>query len=116
MTDIPRSKKGRRLRQAGTVVKLGWNSLEAAERLNLCPTSFNELVKSHELYKPDNSRTVKGINPLNTPLWSDELLQLIFDARHITPQGIRRFSDDEALAIRRSMEERRRSEYLELVC
>lgn len=97
------------------VPRLAWTLEQSATRLGLSVRTFYELRESHPLYEPDGSRCL-GENPKrDMPLWSEDLIRLIAFSRSLTAQKVRQLTDDEALAVRRSMEESKRRQYLALI-
>ncbi|MCD7897648.1 MAG: hypothetical protein LUG50_13395 [Planctomycetaceae bacterium] len=87
------------------------NPLEFAALLGISKRALMNERKKHSLYDPDGSRTVSG-RKKEMPLWSAELVTLIAFARSTTAQGVRQLSDDEALAIRRAKESKKREYFL----
>lgn len=95
------------------VVPLFWTVDEVATMLRLSASSF-EIVRKHPFYEPDSTRVVKkGRGNKKLPLWSTELVELFKDARREVVPGVRMFSDDEGLRVRRGLLESKRKEYIE---
>lgn len=95
-----------------TVSPLYFTLEETAHRLGVSIRTLHELRKKHLLYAPDGSKAVSDSPKKDSPLWSDDLIRLIAFARSKTPQGVRQFTDDEALKIYKSKRDQMRRDYL----
>ena len=100
---------------AKRVPPLAWTLEETATRLGLSVRTFHDLREKHPFYAPDGSRNIADDPKKRMPLWSDELVRLIAFARTFSAQGVRQFTDDEGLEIRKAMGDSRRREYLALL-
>ena len=94
------------------VSQLFWTQEQTARRLGISVRTLFELKEKHLLYKPDGMRNVDDHPKKPRWSWSDGLVNLIAHARSLTVQGVRQLTDDEALAVRRAMEESKQRQYL----
>ena len=99
----------------GNVKRLFLSLEETAMALGLSVRTMYELRYKHPLYAPDGSRTTKDNPKKDSPLWSNDLVELIAFARSITTQRTRHLTDDEALKIRKGMGNKKRNEYLAFI-